>query len=247
MEPLLYRIIYVPDPRDSAGPSRLTMLLRTVSHHPTKDKDFFALHVKQLIFERPLTSPGWTTVTDIVKACSGIRALTAYGIELMILFHEIGNLWVRNITHLEVTLAEVVRDCQWMRASMSQFESLTHMRISFIETSQPSYNAIAPVVQDLVNAAPSSLHILGVTLFLHTPIGQEELLDVVRDIIKVDIRVMVALWPAAGGVDERVRQLSIVRNRSFQWHKNDEFWDEAGAEARARQSGLKKVRSSLIR
>jgi hypothetical protein len=123
---------------------------------------------------------------------------------------------------------------------ITDIESLTHLRVGFTETTQPPYDELAPFVQELVGIMPPSLQVLGITLFLHSPIGQDDLLEVVRDIIKVDIRIVVALWPA-GSVSDEVRRVSVVRTRAFQWHMNDEFWDEAGEEVQARRKGTRKV------
>ena len=92
----------------------------------------------------------------------------------------------------------------------------------------------------MVEIMPPCLQVLGVTLFLHSPIGQDDLFEVVRDIIKVDIRVVVALW-TTGSVSDEVRRISVVRTRTFQWHMSNEFWDGAGEEVRARKEGTRKV------
>ncbi|KAJ3527750.1 hypothetical protein NMY22_g9670 [Coprinellus aureogranulatus] len=242
VEPLLYQIIYISDTTRGSALNRVLLLSRTISDHPTKSTDFFALHVKQLIFERSMALSSIAIAVSIAKACTGIRALTMYCVDMWhVVFPFLGNSWVKGLTRLEITFADITGDSQWMKHIFTQLESLTRMRLSFTETSQPSYQALAPVAQDLIRHTPESLRVFGVTLFLHTPIGQDELVEVVKEIIRVDVRVVVALWPT-GPVDESVRRLSVVRNRTFQWHKNDEFWDEAEAEVRARQSGLRKVR-----
>ncbi|KAJ3548683.1 hypothetical protein NMY22_g1169 [Coprinellus aureogranulatus] len=242
VEPLLYRIIYISDTTRGSAPNRVWLLSRTISDHPTESTDFFALHVKQLIFEQSMALSSIAIAVSIAKACTGIRALTMYCVDMWhVVFPFLGNSWVKGLTRLEITFADITRDSQWMKHIFTQLESLTHLELSFTETSQPSYQALAPVAQDLIKHTPETLRIFGVTLFLHTPIGQDELVEVVKDIIRVDVRVVVALWPT-GSVDESMRQLSVVRHRTFLWQKNDEFWNEAEAEVRARQSGLRKVR-----
>ncbi|TEB29743.1 hypothetical protein FA13DRAFT_625209 [Coprinellus micaceus] len=215
-EPLLYHRIHV-----SAG-DRGRLLKRTVRDHPSKAPDFFTIHVKQLVFDGPTRWPT-STFREIAKACTGVRSLTDYsaGVAYRCRLLKEPCTWTRHITQLEVKVG-VWRTppLAWIQDMITDIESLTHLR-------------------ELVGIMPPSLQVLGITLFLHSPIGQDDLLEVVRDIIKVDIRIVVALWPA-GSVSDEVRRVSVVRTRAFQWHMNDEFWDEAGEEVQARRKGTRK-------